>query len=87
MANPIILIRMEKWLRATYYFFNASGIMKTSNWQGNYYLNSEGTMLVNAFTPDGYYVGSDGAYITNRWFVNQGKDYYVNGYGHLVKNA
>lgn len=33
MANPIILIRMEKWLRGTYYFFNASGIMKTSNWK------------------------------------------------------
>lgn len=77
------------WIQidGTYYFFNASGIMKTSSWQGNYYLNSEGKMLVNAFTPDGYYVGSDGAYIMNRWFVNQGKDYYVNGYGHLVKNA
>ena len=77
------------WIQidGTYYFFNASGIMKNSSWQGNYYLNSEGKMLVNAFTPDGYYVGSDGAYLTNSWFKHDGKDYYVNGYGHLVKNA
>lgn len=64
-------------------FFNASGIMKTSSWQGNYYLNSEGKMLVNAFTPDGYYVGSDGAYLINRWIG----DYYLNGSGIKVTNA
>lgn len=77
------------WIQidGTYYFFNASGNMKTSSWQGNYYLNAEGKMLVNAFTPDGYYVGSDGAYITNRWFKNQGKYYYVNAYGKVLKNV
>ena len=77
------------WIQidGTYYFFNASGIMKTSSWQGNYYLNSEGKMLVNAFTPDGYYVGSDGAYYTNRWILNDGKYYYTNGLGFVVKNT
>ncbi len=77
------------WIQidGTYYFFNASGIMKISSWQGGCYLNAEGKMLVNAFTPDGYYVGSDGVYITNHWFKVQGKDYYANGYGSIVKGA
>ena len=44
-------------------------------------------MLTNTFTKDGYYVGANGAYYTNRWFKDQGKDYYVNGSGKLVKNA
>lgn len=79
----------NQWIQidGTYYFFNASGNMKTSSWQGNYYLNAEGKMLVNAFTPDGYYVGSDGAYYTNRWILNDGKYYYTNGLGFVVKNT
>ena len=69
------------------YFFNASGVMVKDTWQGAYYLGSDGVMLTNTFTKDGYYVGSDGAYYTNRWVKDQGKDYYVNGSGKLVKNA
>ena len=69
------------------YFFNDSGFMVKDTWQGAYYLGSDGVMLTNTFTKDGYYVGSDGAYYTNRWVKDQGKDYYVNGSGKLVKNA
>ena len=69
------------------YFFGVDGVMKTAGWQQNYYLDADGKMLTKAFTPDGYYVGNDGAYLTNSWFKHDGKDYYVNGYGHLVKNA
>ena len=43
------------------YFFYASGVMAKNVWQGAYYLGSDGVMLTNAFTPDGYYVGSEGA--------------------------
>ena len=77
------------WIQidGSYYYFDASGVMKTAGWQQNYYLDADGKMLTKAFTPDGYYVGSDGAYLTNSWFKHDGKDYYVNGYGHLVKNA
>lgn len=77
------------WIQidGSYYYFDASGVMKTAGWQQNYYLDADGKMLTKAFTPDGYYVGSDGAYLTNSWFKYDGKDYYVNGYGHLVKNA
>ena len=69
------------------YFFNDSGVMVKDTWQGAYYLGSDGVMLTNTFTKDGYYVGSDGAYYTNRWVKDQGKEYYVNGSGKLVKNA
>ena len=69
------------------YFMDANGKAKKNAWQGAYYLGKDGAMLTNTFTPDGYYVGSDGAYYTNRWIKDQGKDYYVNGSGKLVKNA
>ena len=69
------------------YFMDTNGKAKKNAWQGVYYLGKDGAMLTNTFTPDGYYVGSDGVYYTNRWFKDQGKDYYVNGSGKLVKNA
>ena len=31
-------------------------------WVGNYYLGSSGAMMVDAWTPDGYYVGPDGTW-------------------------
>ena len=52
-------------------------------WQGAYYLGNDGVMYTNTFTPDGYYVGSDGAYLKNRWIG----DYYLNGSGIKVTNA
>ena len=61
----------------------ASGLTKKNAWQGAYYLGSDGVMYINSFTPDGYYVGGDGAYLTNRWIG----DYYLNGSGIKVTNA
>ena len=69
------------------YYVNGSGKLVKNAWQGAYYLGKDGVMLTNAFTPDGFYVGTDGAYYTNRWFKNQDKDYYVDGSGKVVKNA
>lgn len=51
----------NKW-----YYFNEVGYMKTGwiLWNGQwYYCGSDGAMLANTTTPDGYYVGSDGAWI------------------------
>ena len=69
------------------YFFNASGVMVKDNWQGAYYLGSDGAMLTNTFTKDGYYVGADGAYYTNRWIKVDGKYYYMDANGKTKKNA
>ena len=69
------------------YYMNAYGKMTKEAWQGAYYLGSDGVMVKNDFTPDGYYCGASGAYLTSQWFKHGGKDYYVNGSGLVVKNA
>ena len=68
------------------YFFYASGVMAKNVWQGAYYLESDGVMLTNAFTPDGYYVGSDGVYVRNQKVTVDGKVYYLNADGKVAKN-
>lgn len=50
-----------------WYFFNASGYMCTGwlQWQNKwYYCDASGALWMNARTPDGYYVGGDGAWIS-----------------------
>ena len=70
-----------------WYFFKNSGCMITSNWAGSYYMDSEGKMKTNAFTPDGYYCGADGVYVRNAWIKYNGNYYYVNANGLMKKNA
>ena len=70
-----------------WYYFNKDGIMQTG-WSGpgrQYYFDDVGKMLEKQFTPDGYYVGSSGAYVRNGWVLNNGKYYYMNGSGKMVK--
>lgn len=50
----------------SWYCFAASGAMLHDCWAGNYYLGSSGAMLTDARTPDGYYVGTDGAWVPGR---------------------
>ncbi len=50
----------------SWYCFAASGAMLHDCWAGNYYLGSSGAMLTDARTPDGYYVGKDGAWVPGR---------------------
>ncbi len=50
-------------INGSWYYFNESGYMVASIWIGNYYLGENGAMLTNTTTPDGYVVGSDGAWI------------------------
>ena len=50
----------------TWYYLAGSGAMATGwiNDGGNwYYLNASGAMLANTTTPDGYYVGTSGAWV------------------------
>lgn len=48
----------DKW-----YYLNGGGAMAVNTWIGSYYVGTDGAMQVNAVTPDGYYVGSDGKWI------------------------
>lgn len=77
------------WLSVNnnWYFFKNSGCMVTSNWAGSYYLDSDGKMKTNSFTPDGYYCGADGVYVRNAWIKYNGNYYYVNANGLMKKNA
>lgn len=52
-----------KEIDGSWYFFEPSGYIAVNRWEGNYYLSASGAMLVNTITPDGYYVGADGAWI------------------------
>ena len=55
-----------QYINDRWYFFNAAGYMVTGwiPWNGRwYYCGEDGAMYYNATTPDGYYVGDDGAWI------------------------
>ncbi|WP_051671520.1 hypothetical protein [Oribacterium sp. P6A1] len=60
-----------------YYYDDYSGYYLANQWVGNYYLGSDGAMLINSWTPDGYYVGSDGEW-TGQSIYNTG-NYYSYG--------
>ena len=77
------------WLSVNnnWYFFKNSGCMITSNWVGSYYMDSDGKMKTNSFTPDGYYCGADGVYVRNAWIKYDGNYYYMNANGLMTKNA
>lgn len=47
----------EKW-----YYIGDDGKAVKDQWAGNYYLGSDGVMVTSTWTPDGYYVGEDGAW-------------------------
>ena len=69
------------------YYIDGNGNVSKDTWSGSYYLGSDGKYVKNQFTPDGYYCGADGVYVTNRWIVVDGKDYYMNAFGKMTKDA
>ena len=56
----------KKW-----YYFNDNGYMVEDSWVENYYLGSDGAMLVNTITPDGHYVLDNGERIEESLPANQ----------------
>lgn len=57
-------IPKNQWreIDGAWYFFNEVGYMVKDQWIDRYYLGSDGKMLVNTTTPDGYYVDENGAW-------------------------
>ena len=47
----------------TWYYLNSSGAMAANRWIGSYYVGASGAMYVSRYTPDGYYVDSDGVWM------------------------
>ena len=56
----------KKW-----YYFDDKGYMVEDSWVENYYLGSDGAMLVNTITPDGHYVLENGEKIEESLPANQ----------------
>lgn len=52
-----------KEINGKWYYFDAAGYMAANRWEGNYYLGADGAMLTDTTTPDGYVVGTDGAWL------------------------
>ncbi|OON87158.1 hypothetical protein BXO88_04610 [Oribacterium sp. C9] len=55
-------------INGKYYYFNSQGYMKTGwiYWNNQYYYcGADGAMLTNTTTPDGYYVNSTGAWVSD----------------------
>ena len=48
---------------ASWYYLDSNGVMYANRWRGNYYLGSDGAMLVSTRTPDGYRVDANGKWI------------------------
>ena len=48
----------------SWYYFDGAGWMAQNKWVGDYYVGPSGVMLTNTQTPDGYYVGADGRWVS-----------------------
>lgn len=66
-----------------WYYFEETGYIAHDKWINNtYYVDSNGVMLANTTTPDGYWVGPDGKYVPqNRSsnVYNETYEYYKGG--------
>lgn len=57
------LTNIWKEIGGAWYYFEGNGYMAANKWIGNYYVGSNGAMLTNTTTPDGYKVDENGAWI------------------------
>ncbi|MBE6005163.1 MAG: hypothetical protein E7232_14005 [Lachnospiraceae bacterium] len=58
----------NQWIQftdGTWSYCTGSGAVAKNCWIGDYYVDSNGEMLTNTYTPDGYYVGADGRYVSS----------------------
>ena len=78
----------KRWIKVNGkdYYMNASGKVTKNAWVGSYYLGSDGAMLTNTYTPDGYYVGSDGLWTPAKWIQSGNKWWYRHSDGSYTTN-
>ena len=63
-CNPDKTYPVNQWqyIDNYWYYFNESGYMVTDQWVDRYYVGSDGRMLTDTITPDGYYVDETGCW-------------------------
>ncbi len=77
-----------QWISAgdNWYYLGDNNTYVTNTWVGNYYLGSDGVMLKDTYTPDGYYVDKYG-----KWdgypSVNSVLSEPVNAIGQVIYNS
>lgn len=89
-----------KELDGKWYYFDANGYAATSRWiDDTYYVGSDGAMIVNGTTPDGYKVdesgartgkaetGSGGGWGSDSWDFYSGDDDWESGYSWWSGNG
>ena len=52
----------EQYQSGEWAYRYGNGSYAANTWIGNYYIGPDGIMVVNNYTPDGYWVGASGAY-------------------------
>lgn len=68
---------LSEWItdKGKWYYIAGDGYMVSDAWIGDYYVGSDGSMLTDTITPDGYYVGADGVWIKGRQAEVQDNQY------------
>ena len=71
-----------------WYYYNKEGQMVKNAWAGDYYLGSDGKMVVKSWIYDNaykawYYLGENGVYKRNAWIG----DYWVGSNGKMATNS
>ena len=73
-ANGAYPTNQWKLINNKWYYFDNIGYMAENRWVGNYFVGSDGAMLVSTSTPDGYYVDATGKWVEGiKKTVNIGK--------------
>lgn len=81
-------IRSTNWYRVgnSWYYSDSEGRMLANAWKDNYYLGSDGAMLVDTVTPDGYHVDSKGKYYEFFEWSKENDNWKLKKDGVLLKN-
>lgn len=73
------------------YHTDDKGNIEKNKWVGVYYLDNDGKVLKNAWSPvfDGhkYYLGEDGKYQKNKWIQSDDDWYYLDNNGHMLTDS
>lgn len=75
----------SEWIadEGKWYYIGDDGYMVSNAWIGDYYVGTDGAILVNTTTPDGYQVGADGAWIQE----NNVQAGYLEKYAEVLRNV
>lgn len=67
----------QEWImdNGKFYYLNQDGYMLSNSWINDYYVGTDGAMLVDAVTPDGYYVDGNGKWVEGWQPVSQNNPY------------